>query len=125
MTFEWKAIYNDGSFLTQFNNDRTENKYTDINRSKLSQFILYQFGIPIVIVYLDGNKKLIFRKRVAIHVGVGQEEICIVGWQENRNGTNIQMICFVFEDGHVEVRDRFDEHSKWFYPIQFMKEESL
>lgn len=127
--FSWKAIYKDDSCLPQFNNDGSENKYADIDRNKLSQFHLIKDDKPVVIVYLDENKKLICRRRVAKHFSgpkAGTEEVVwIVGWQENRKGINVQMICFVFEDGHIEVVDRFDEKHPWFYPIVFRPEEQI
>ena len=123
---KWKAIYTDGSELPQFNEDGTENKYKDINRSKLSKFVLLVDKNPKIVVHLDSNKKLIYRRRVAIRM-VGnlknQEAVYLVGWQENKNGINTQMICFLFEDGHVEVVDRFYENHPWLYSVNFLEVE--
>jgi len=128
----WKAIYNDGSYLEQFNPDGSENKYPDIQRDKLVQFILLDFlNRPRVILHLKPGQQLICRKRVAIHLAIGpqgksgQEETWIVGFQENRRGVNVQSICFVFEDGHVELMDRFNPDHKLFYPVIIRKEEKI
>ena len=52
-----------------------------------------------------------------------EEAVYLVGWQEKRKGMNIQMICFVFEDGHIEVIDRFNEKHPWHYSVKFRPEE--
>jgi ribosomal protein L32 len=38
----WRAIYSDGSYLEQFNKDGKENKYQDIDRSRLVSFELFE-----------------------------------------------------------------------------------
>jgi len=80
-------------------------------------------------VHLDKDKKLIYRMRHAIafmgsRAGT-KETVYIIGWQQNRRGVNSQMVCFVFEDGHVEVVDRFREGHPWFYPVTFRAEETI
>lgn len=125
----WKAVYNDGTFLSQYNEDGSENKYGDIDRLKLVQFQLIASDKPLVIVHLDPAKKLIYRRRVAQHVTgfkAGTKEVVyIVGWQENRRGVSFQTVCFLFEDGHVEVVDRFREDHPWFYSVRFLPEERI
>jgi len=124
----WEAVYNDGTSLKQFEGDK-ENKYTDIDRTKLEKFILFSDGLPKVVVHLDENKKLICRKRVAKKVGLvslqvkSEESVWLVGWQERRAGVNVQMVCALFEDGRVEVVDRFKEGHPWLYPVKFLPEE--
>lgn len=123
----WKAVYNDGTWLDQFNADSSENKYADIDRDKIIQFCVIMDNKTVVVIHLDSKKKLIFRKRVAMHVAgrkAGQQEVVfLAGWQENRHGINTQMICFVFPDGRCEVVDRFREDHPWFYSIKFLPEE--
>lgn len=126
---EWKAIYKDGSVLNQYNKDQSENKYGDIKRSKLVRFELVKHNQVVATIHLDSKKQLIYRRRVAMHVtgpNAGlQEAVYLVGWQENRNGVNMQALCFVFEDGHFELLDRFREKHPWFYSVKFKKEEKL
>lgn len=135
----WQAIYDDGERLSQYNGDGTENKYTDIDRSRLVQFILFEknhligsgqeriLGNPKVVIHLDNNKRLIYRHRVAMAFSGtkqgNQETVHLAGWQEKKQGTNTQMICFLFEDGHVEIVDRFYENHPWFYHVIFLSEE--
>jgi len=125
----WRAVYKDGSYLNQYNDDRSENKYSDINRSELVQFHLLQDNKSVIVIHLDPEKKLIYRKRVAMHFAGTKagtsENVYLVGWQEKRRDVNIQMICFVFEGGHIEVVDRFYENHQWFYPIRFLPEEKV
>ena len=137
---EWQAIYDDGETLSQYNEKKgRENKYTDIDRSRLVQFVLLADDIPKLVIHHDKNKRLIYRRRIAMVFSgppagkaeggnlstCNQETVHIVGWQERKKGVNTQMICFLFEDGHVEVVDRFREQHPWFYPVIFLPEEEL
>lgn len=131
MDFYWKAVYTDGTELPQYNADGSENKYVDIDRSKLVRFALLQVNSdkPVVVLHLDQGQRLICRRRVAKHFSQdlkpqGEEVVWLVGWQQKINGRNSQMICFVFEDGHAEVRPGFKEKSQWFYAVQFLPEET-
>lgn len=126
MTVEWLAIYNDGKRFPQYNEDGTENKYTDIDRPRLSHFVLFMDKQPKVAIHLDGNKRLIYRRRVAMNM-LSQitEVVYLAGWQEKKSGVNTQMICFLFEDGHIEIVDRFHEKHPWFYSIVFLPEERI
>ena len=121
----WKAIYSDGSSLPQFNENRSENKYFDIDRSRLVQFVLIRNGAPAVVIHLGGNKKLIYRMRRAMDNKGRHEDVYLAGWQEKRNGQNVQMIMALFEDNHIEIVDRFYEKHPWFYSINFLKEEKI
>lgn len=126
---EWCAVYTDGTALRQYNEGGAGKKYTDINRSTLKEFRLYVDGVKKVVICLDENKRLIYRKRVAMVISgstQGQQQVVyIVGWQEKRDGKNTQMLCFLFDDGHVEILDKFDESHAWSSPITFMPEERL
>ena len=121
----WRAIYSDGKSLFQFNPDGSENKYFDINRIKLTQFVLYRYGKPAVVIHLDSAKRLIYRMRRAMDNRGNSETVYLAGWQETRNGRNIQMIVFLFQDNHIEIVDRFYKDHKWFYAIQFVADERV
>jgi hypothetical protein len=125
MQTEWQAIYNDGTTLSQYNEDRGENKYTDIERDKLIQFVLKRDSIPKVVIHLDQNKKLIYRMRTAANNKGIIERVYLAGWQERVDDINTQMISFLFEDGHVEIASRFYEDHVWFYAINFIAEERI
>ena len=121
----WRAIYSDGKSLLQFNPDGSENKYFDIDRIKLTQFVLYRYGKPAVVIHLNGAKKLIYRMRRAMNNRGNSETVYLAGWQENQNGRNIQMIMFLFQDNHIEIVDRFHKDHEWFYGIQFIADERV
>ena len=125
MQTEWQAIYNDGTTLSQYNEDRGENKYTDIKRDKIIQFVLKRDSIPKVVIHLDQNKKLIYRMRTAANNKGIIERVYLAGWQERVDDINTQMISFLFEDGHIEIVDRFYEDHVWFYAINFIAEERI
>ena len=126
----WTALYTDGTQLHQYKEDGSENKYADIDRSRLKALIVLDIGVKpartILAVHLDPNKKLICRFRVILSmkgdvIGRG----LMVGWQENRNGVNVQMVSVVFPDGHVEIVDRFRDGHLWFdKPEHFLEGES-
>ena len=119
----WKAVYQNGNFLLQFNADGSENKYTTINRAQLSQFVLYRDKKPMVVIHLNGKKRLIYRMRRAMNNHGYKEIVYIAGWQETTNGVNTQMISFLFEDNHIEIVDQFYEDHSWFYSVNFIPEE--
>lgn len=113
----WKAEYADGSVLTQYNADGTENKYSEISKSNLSKFIIMEGEQPKLVVHVEG-KKLIYKQRAIISNTGRRERIWIAGWQENKDGSNVQCVSFLFPDGHVEVMPKFKEKAP-FYTIDF------
>ena len=119
----WKAVYNNGTSLSQFNPKRGESKYTDIDRAHLTQFVLYRNNTPHVIIHLDNHKKLIYRMRRMQNNKGEHEVVFLAGWQEKVNGRNVQMIMCLFEDNHIEIIDRFYENHLWFYSINFLQDE--
>jgi hypothetical protein len=121
----WEAVYSDGTSLKQFNGDGHENKYTDIDRKKITQFVLYRDKKPLVIIHLGGKKRLIYRIRRAQNNKGYTEAVYLAGWQEKQNGINTQMISFLFEDNSIEIVDRFYENHLWFYSINFIPEERI
>lgn len=121
----WMALYNNGTSLIQYEQDGTENKYTDITRNKLIQFILFRADKPLVVIHLDSNKKLIYRMRRAMNNKGYEEVVFLAGWQESTNGRNTQMIMFLFEDNHIEIVDRFYEDHLWFYSSNFLPDEKI
>ncbi len=120
----WKAVYNDGKELSQYEEDGKENKYPDIDRSKLSAFEIRKAGIiqPKAVpdqllfkMYLEPGRRLIYRRRVLEKYKfgggardikakpIGRSIIYLVGWQATIGGRSVQDIAYVFEDGHVEL----------------------
>ena len=122
----WIAIYNDGTTLPQYNADGTENKYTDIDRGRLSKFCLVDptTGNPRVILNIDParGQKLVYRLRTAINLAGERKRMHIIGWQM----PGIQNISFLSEEGDViEITNGFREDHRFYYPVIFLPEEEI
>jgi len=107
---KWKAHYNDGTILPQYNEDGTENGYHSIERNRLSHFVLYDENDKAVFsVRLNPDQRLIYRRRTAMRGSVAQGLVYLVGWQMTIKGKNIKSIAYIFDDGAVELdNDRSD-----------------
>jgi hypothetical protein len=109
---KWVAEYNDGSILMQYDGGK-ENPYIAIDRSRLDKFIIQKDnGESALIVSIERpTQKLIYRKRV-FHKPFSSkpdEVVILVGWHENINGKSIKSICYLFEDGHIEMAGAKDD----------------
>ena len=102
----WKAIYSDGSFLSQHNEDGTENKYYDIDRTKLIAFEVYNNNNLVLLRHLEPGQRLIFRQRSAFSTTGKEMRIILVGWQQMVNGKNVQEIAYIFPT-HIELAGRW------------------
>lgn len=125
MELIWKAIYSDDKSLNQYNEDGTENKYTDIDRTILEFFEIYRDDKLVLKIHLGDGKRLICRRRVDLSIQKKKivRVVYLVGWQKTINGENIQSICYVFEDGHIEMAGAWNEKSSFAYAPNLMKEE--
>jgi len=125
METKWKAIYSDGKSLNQYNEDKSVNKYTDIDRSKLSSFELYKEDKLIFKLVLEEGQRLIFRRRVSSNLqGEVIGAIYLVGWQKNINGKNTQSISYILEDGCIIMAGQWDEKSNFSYSPNLIEEET-
>jgi len=121
----WKAIYSDGTSLSELNEKGVETaKYDQIDRSKLAHFIVIgDDGKEMIVFHLRPGCRLIWRQRVEQDfAGNVKARVLLVGWQETKGGVNFQSITAIFPD-HIEVIDRFYDNHPWFYPINLRKEE--
>jgi hypothetical protein len=135
MKFYWKAIYDDGEEFPQYNEDGSENLYKDIKRKRLSQFVLLQVNTDVVIYVLHFTKpwqRLICRRRIVrplIPMTAKEQEsletVWLVGQHWKHKGQRQQKLAFIFQDGHIEERDCFEEESKFYYPCTFVLEDEL
>lgn len=117
MLFTWRAVYSDGSYLE-------EGKYPDIDRTRLVEFLLLDVQKQVRMrMHLFPGQKLIYRKRRLGKLAPATGEIIVtgtihvVGFHENRQGTNVQMLSFLFPDGHIELMDRFRADKANFEPF--------
>lgn len=128
LRYEWRATYSDGTHLDELNVDGSPNKYTNIDRSRLTLFQLIDTtdDKPKVTLHLKPSMRLIHRKWQLIHLtpqGRRDETVWIIGWHENRQGINVQMLLFIFEDGGVEFMDRWDDKKALYAPVILLPEE--
>lgn len=103
---KWKAHYHNGETLSQYNEDGSENGYHDIDRSRLSHFVLYENEKAVFSVRLHKGQRLIYRRRSFIQ-GTGNlvAVVYLVGWQMTHKGKNIKAINYIHGDGTVELDD--------------------
>ena len=110
---QWLAVYNDDTYLLQYNEDGTPNSYDSIDRSKLSEFHIIDVDENgkhrrVASVFLERpTQQLIWRMRGRIHSGgprgVWKEQIIMLGWHENIDGRSYKSIMYINEDGTVEL----------------------
>lgn len=116
---KWVAVYNDDTFLTQFNEDGSENRYEDIDRNRLTHFaMLNENNKPILVVEIERpTQKLIFRRRTFIDlVGKIKGIIFLVGWHENIGGKSIKAINYIYPNGKIVLAGAKDD-------LELVKEE--
>ena len=118
MSLQWKAFYNDQSSLPQFNADGSENKYADIDRSKLEAFAFFKDDALVFALYLEPGQRLIFRRRVEQPAGGESTVVYMAGWQQTIEGRNVQSIAYIFPSGAVHMAGPWRENHPWFYSIQ-------
>lgn len=103
----WTANYRDGSTLTQYNGDRTTNRYEDIDRWQLVRFDLLKDGVPIASVYLRRGQRLIYRRRTFLKLSGEKNVVYLVGWQQTldtkKGLKNITALMYVHEDGSIAL----------------------
>jgi hypothetical protein len=102
---KWCANYSDGTRLMQYEGDK-ENPYIAIERDKLVSFDILDNSEKLVLsVSMERpTQKLICRRRNTISLtGVPLKEVWLVGWHENIGGKSIKSICYLYEDGHIEL----------------------
>lgn len=122
---QWVARYTDGSELPQYNGDGSENKYADIDRTRLQTFGLFDDRARLVIaVHFDEpGKRLIYRRRIEQRSGFDPVTVCLVGWQQTVAGHNVQSIQYVFPDGTIHSAGAWNEQHPWFYAPELLPQE--
>jgi hypothetical protein len=117
----WIAHYSDGTDFPQFNKDETENRYADIDRARLTSFSLTNGPLQAFELHLQPGQTLIFRRRIQHRIGAEPFTVYVVGWR--RVDTGEQSLCFVTENGEVNVAGSPREGHPWFYPVELLPEE--
>lgn len=114
MHLSWKAIYSDGTSLSQFDDDGQSVSSEHIDRSKLVSLVLLDGIRPVLVQNFDPGQRLIYRHRKEQSTNGRTASVYLVGWQETIGDRNIQHISVVFDDGHVENICRWNEKHRWF-----------
>lgn len=105
---EWRAVYSDNTHLDQFAENGIENKYSDIDRTKLQAFDILHDGITVLRTDLSNKKRLIYRRRVKQRGPSGAKQVVyLVGYQENINGVNKQVVNHIYERVLIEQHDKY------------------
>jgi hypothetical protein len=116
---QWIAIYKDGTDLKQYNEDGSENRYQDIDRTKLDSFVLYQdIAKPLLWIHLETDQRLIYRRRVEKRMDGTETVVYLAGWQQTVKGQNVQSISYIAPDGSIHQAGAFKEDHPWFYPVE-------
>lgn len=108
---QWLAIYDDDSSLMQYKEDGTENSYFDIDRSRLTHFVMLEGDKAVLVVEFERrSQKLIYRKRTFVD-GNGKLKgvVYLVGWHENINGISIKCINYIYPDGKTVLAGAKDD----------------
>lgn len=107
-TIKWRAVYNDGSYLEQSD----ANGYADIDRARLASFCLFKGDTLIFQLVMKDGQRLIWRKRVIVTPGAGEQVWHLIGWQKTVAGENIQCIAYLSDDGFVLMAGEWEgEHA--------------
>jgi hypothetical protein len=120
---QWRAFYSDGTTLSQYEGGQ-EQRYTDIDRGRLTAFAVLKNDVPLVMVHLDPGQQLIYRRRVFVRPD-GRIVLHLVGWQQKWGGENKQFIACVNEDGQVDLIGRWRENHAIFGAVQYLPCEEL
>lgn len=119
----WISHYSDGTTLHQFEGDK-ENRYEDIDRSRLSSFAVMEGEKAIVTCHIPSDGRLIYRQRVEKVAGQPEFRVWLVGCQTTKSGVNSQYVLAIFPDGSIEAVDGFREGTPWFYAPTIREGES-
>lgn len=129
--YYWATVYEDGHRRVQLDwqdpeNEAKKNYYKDIDRDRLRRFEIWRDNTMLFWLSFRPGQKLIWRRRVSIAPGKGVEMAChILGKQEKVNGKNVQGIIVLYEDGRIEVSDRWRDDHPWLSPPVLREEERL
>lgn len=112
-SLQWVAVYNDGTILRQYEGAE-KRAYEDIDRDKLSAFVVYRNGYQkkILELHFEEGQRLIYRKRELNGEGWRYPaEVYLIGWQMTKGEESIQSIHYIFGDDTIISR------GSWTTPI--------
>lgn len=98
---EWRAFYSDSTVLKQ-----SDSKYSDIDRSKLVRFALFEDSTEIFSLDLDSSKVFFYRRRTKQNVlNTSKKFFFVIGYRT----ADSLMIYLVKPNGSYEVLTEWDE----------------
>ena len=109
---KWLAIYNDETYLPQFEDDGRENLYADIQRDKLTHFAILRDDNKLVLsIELERpTQKLIYRTRTFIDInGNLKGRVVLAGWHENIKGVSVKAINYIYPNGKIVLAGAKDD----------------
>ena len=126
-TAKWRAVYKDGTILSEKDPDGIEHAFKEIKLPELEYFqLINPQNIAICQVHLGGEKRLIFTRRnikttgrriiiqgnAKVPVPINSHKIVIIlGWQKTVKGVNSKCIFYLLPDGRIEMDDEWKEDS--------------
>lgn len=121
----WRAVYKDGSNLSERDTDGKDHAFGEIDLDNLELFQLVNAqNIPICQVRMGEGKRLIWARRnqmvtgrrlvqqgeVKVPLSVkSHQRVIIIGWQKTINGVNSKAIFYLMPDGRIEMDDEWRE----------------
>ena len=104
--FYWTVVYEDGSEL-----EEKDTLFGDLIQDKIRHVIISHNAIPIFILHLSPPKRLIMfrRNRKTLNgknIVTNSNVVFVIGWQETIRGVNTQSLCYIYPDGHIEMKDK-------------------
>jgi len=127
LDIEWRAIYEDGEELPQYNEDGTENLFADIDQNRLKFFVLeHKDGRSWDVNLADGSFRInaerfiwdgfdgadyrlvYFRRnrRQMGTAGISSSVIQHVGWQTTIGEKNHQRVMAIAENGACTIKSK-------------------
>lgn len=113
----WRAIYPDGSFLDEYDEQGGHHGFAEVDLEHISIFVLLptREGLPTHHVLIDaasGQRPIFFRRRTLsvnplTEAVEGSQTIHVLGWQRTIQGQNIASYSFIYEDGSVLLSDDY------------------
>jgi hypothetical protein len=114
MPWNWRAHYNDGTKLDEWENN-TEHGWKDVDLDRLVAFELIPdydcLHLPRPTLSITPTMRPIFFRRNRVEIDpnggneVGRIVVPCLGWQKTIEGVNVKSFTFYFEDGSVVVTD--------------------
>lgn len=121
----WKAMYEDGTEVNQFQSDGVELSSDSISRDHVKSMTLFKGGVPVATLDIEPGQKLVYRRRTTMTVG-GPRDVChILGWRQRQGDDIKSRVLFYFENkDKVEEIDGFRDYHPY-DPPNFRKFEEV